>query len=384
MFHREDPTRLVTTGNDNIAADGHPATLAFLSAEDVVGYNYVDRWHERRELFAEQDRHDHPDWRMIGTESGTIFESRDERYSLGADSTLVRPNYTTGMLHAERHWKWVSLHDYFAGDFMWTGVDYVGEAVWPFRGFPSGVLDITGHPKDSYYLYQSQWTNRPVLHLFPHWNWPGRNGQAIPVLAYTNCNSVELFLNGRSLGEKRLEFPAQGTSGGWNSYALPVVNPTTSDLHLSWDVPYEPGVLRAVGRRRDGAACEDQVRTAGASVGILLTADRDTVTTGPGDVLHVMFEIVDSSGTVVPTAGDVVRIAVTGGSILALDNADLKDQGSYREGQRRAFNGRGLAIVRAAQPGLLRLEASAEGLRPGSVSVLVVRGAAIPSVPAAR
>jgi beta-galactosidase len=384
IFHREDPTRLVTTGNDNIAADGHPATLAFLSAEDVVGYNYVDRWHERRELFAEADRRDHPDWRMIGTESGTIFESRDERYSLGTDSTLVRPNYTAGMLQAERHWKWVSLHDYFAGDFMWTGVDYLGEAVWPFRGFPSGVLDITGHPKDSYYLYQSQWTQQPVLHLFPHWNWPGRVGQSIPVMAYTNCNSVELFLNGRSLGEKRLEFPAQGTSGGWNTYALPVVNPTTNDLHVSWDVPYEPGVLRAVGKRRDGAVCEDQVRTAGAPAAIRLIADRDTVTTDPSDVLHATFEIVDSSGTLVPTASDVVRFTVTGGSILALDNADLQDRGSYTEGARHAFNGRGLAIVRGAQPGVLRLEASADGLRPASVSVQVVRGAAAPTVPAAR
>jgi beta-galactosidase len=384
IFHREDPTRLVTTGNDNIVADGHPATLAFLSAEDVVGYNYVDRWHERRELFAEADRHDHPDWRMIGTESGTIFESRDERYSLGTDSASVRPNYTAGMLQAERHWKWVSLHDYFAGDFMWTGVDYLGEAVWPFRGFPSGVLDITGHPKDSYYLYQSQWTQAPVLHLFPHWNWPGRAGQIIPVLAYTNCNSVELFLNGRSLGEKRLEFPAQGTSGGWNTYALPVVNPTTSDLHVSWDVPYEPGVLRALGRRRDGAVCGNSVRTAGAPAAIRVTTDRDTITTGPGDVLNAVFEIVDSAGTVVPTAGDLVTIEVSGGSILALDNADLQDQGSYREGRRHAFNGRGLAILRASQPGVLRLAASADGLRAAIASVVVVRGAAAPSVPAAR
>ncbi len=271
IFHREDPTRPVTTGNDNIAADGHPTTLDFLNAEDIVGYNYVDRWHERRELFAAQDRHDHPEWKMIGTESGTIFQSFDEQYSLGPDSTVVRPNYNHGMLAAERRWKWVTLNDYFAGDFMWTGIDYLGEATWPFKGFGSGVMDITGRPKDSYYLYQSLWTDRPVLHLFPHWNWPGRNGQVIPVLAYTNCNSVELFLNGRSLGEKRLEFPAQGTSGGWNTYAQPVVNATTNDLHLSWDVPYEPGVLKAVGKRRDGSpACEAEVRTAGPPAAIRL------------------------------------------------------------------------------------------------------------------
>ena len=100
---------------------------------------------------------------MIGTESGSIFQSFDEQYSLGDDSAVARPNYTSGMLQAERLWKWVTLNDYFAGNFMWTGVDYLGESTWPFKGFGSGVLDIIGHPKDSYYLYQSLWTDRPVL-----------------------------------------------------------------------------------------------------------------------------------------------------------------------------------------------------------------------------
>jgi beta-galactosidase len=207
----------------------------------------------------------------------------------------------------------------------------------------------------------------------------------IPVLAYTRCNIVELFLNGRSLGEKRIEFPAQGTSGGWNSYALPVVNATTNDLHLSWDVPYEPGVLRAVGRRRDGTvACEAEVRTAGAPAAIRLSVDRDTITTSPGDVAHVTFEIVDSAGTVVPTADDLVHLTVTGGTILALDNADLRDHDPYRSDRRHAFNGRGLAILRAAQPGQMRLTASADGLRDASVSVQVVRGQALEAIPAAR
>jgi beta-galactosidase len=384
IFHREDPTRPVTTGNDNIAADGHPATLAFLNAEDIVGYNYVDRWHERRELFADADRHDHPDWKMIGTESGSIFQSFDERYSLGDDSAVVRPNYNYGMLQAERLWKWVTLHDYFAGNFMWTGIDYLGESTWPFKGFGSGAMDITGAPKDGYYLYQSLWTDRPVLHLLPHWNWPGRTGQMIPVLAYTNCNSVELFLNGRSLGEKRLEFPAQGTSGGWNSYEEPVVNATTNDLHLSWDVPYEPGVLRAVGKRRDGTVvCSSEMRSSGPPAAIRLSADRDTITTSPGDVAQVTFEIVDSAGTPVPTANDLVRFSVAGGSILALDNADLRDLDPYSSDRRHAFNGRGLAILRAERPGALRLTASAEGLKPASVSVRVVRGSKREAIPAA-
>lgn len=372
IFHREDPTRPVTTGNDNIAADGHPATEAFLNALDVVGYNYVDRWRERREIMAEDDHHRHPDWKLLGTESGSLFASIDERYSLGDDPAVVRPNYTSGMLQAERVWKWVATRDYFAGNFIWTGIDYLGEAVWPFKGFASGMLDITGYPKDAFYLYQSFWSDTPVLHLLPHWNWPGRAGQVIPVLAYTNCNSVELFLNGRSLGEKRLEFPAQGTSGGWNTYALPRVAATTNDLHLAWDVPYEPGVVRAVGKRRGGEPCaQTEVRTAAPAAAIRLSSERPTVSTAPGDVALVRFEIVDAQGTVMPTATHDVRVTATGGTLIALDNGDLQDLSPYRTGHRRAFNGRGLAILRAAKPGALRVTAGADGLQSATLTIPV-------------
>ncbi len=384
LFHAEDPTRPVTTGNDQIAADGHPALTAFLNSEDVVGYNYVDRWHERRELFAEEDRHAHPDWKMVGTESAPVENAFGDRYSLGPDSSKVEPNYTTGMIRGERLLAWITTHDYFSGDFMWTGIDYLGEARWPSKGFPSGALDITGRPKDSYYFYQSWWTDAPVLHLFPHWNWPGREGQVIPVLAYTNCTSVELFLNGRSLGTKSLEFPAQGTSGGWNSYATPKVNATTNDLHLSWDVPYEPGVLTAVGTRDGKVACHAEVRTAGPPVAIRLSADRDTIAADPRDVGLVTFAVVDSAGVVVPTAGNLVHVTVTGGRLVALDNADLEDHTPYESDQRRAFNGRGMAIVRADETGALRVTASADGLRPATLTLQVVRGHPVPAVPAAR
>lgn len=372
LFHREDPTRPVTTGNDQIYADGRPALEAFLGALDVVGYNYVDRWHERREIFAEQDRHGHPEWKMIGTESGSIFQSFDERYSLGTDSAVPRANYTSGMLQVERLWKWITMRDYYAGDFMWTGVDYLGESRWPFKGFPSGVLDITGRPKDSYFLYQSLWTDQPVLHLFPHWNWQGREGQAIPVLAYTNCSAVELFLNGRSLGEKRLEFPAQGTSGGWNTYTLPRVAATTNDLHLSWDVPYQPGVLRAVGRKRDGSRCQTtEVRTAGSAVALRLGTDRDTVTASPEDVALIRFSIVDSSSVLVPAADHAVRLSVSSGSIVAIDNGNLQDHDPYQSTSRRAFNGQGLAIIRPAGRGPMRVTASADGLREATMTIVV-------------
>jgi beta-galactosidase len=385
IFHREDPTRPVTTGNDNIVADGGPATLEFLNALDIVGYNYVDRWHERRELFAEQDRHDHPNWKMIGTESGTIFQSFDEHYSLGDDPRVPHPNYTSGMIQAERLWKWITLRDYFAGNFMWTGIDYLGESTWPFKGFPSGSLDIIGQPKDAFYLYQSLWSDRPVLHLFPHWNWPGREGQVIPVMVYTNCNSVELFLNGRSLGEKRLEFPAQGTSGGWNSYAQPVVRATTADLHLSWDVPYQKGVLKAAGKRRDGAvACNDQVSTTGEPAALRLVPERQTITTGDGDVALVAIEVVDAAGQVVPMANNSVQVDVRGATLLALDNADLQDLAPYRVSQRNAFNGRALAILRPQRTGPIQIRAKSSGLKEAVLSITVEPGPRVPAIPPAQ
>ena len=384
LFHAEDPTRPVTTGNDQIHADGHPALLSFLDGEDVVGYNYVDRWHERRELFAEEDRVAHPDWKMVGTESESAGNAFGDVYSLGGDSAKVEPNYTTGMMRAENLLKWIAVHPYFSGDFMWTGVDYLGEAIWPSKGFPSGALDITGRPKDSYYLYQSRWTDTPVLHLFPHWNWPGREGQMIPVLAYTNCTSVELFLNGRSMGVKRLQFPQPGTSGGWNSYATPPVPVTTNDLHVTWDVPYEPGVLTAVGTRDGRVACHDTVRTAGAPAAVRITPERDTITADPRDVALVRFAIVDSAGTVVPTASNDVHVSVSGGTIVGLDNGDLTNHEPYRMDHRAAFNGRGLAILRADRPGVLRVTMTANGLRSATVDVQVVQGHPLPVVPAAR
>src|SRR5687768_2617741 len=221
-FHREDPTRPVTTGNDNIAADNGSARLPFLEMLDIVGYNYVDRWHERRELYYSIDRHDHPNWKMTGTESVSIQGVRGNYYS--PDSSTIRPANFASVVRAEQLWKFVSLHDYVIGDFMWTGIDYLGEARWPNKNASSGVIDLCGFPKDAYYFYQSQWTEKPMIHQTPHWNWSGKDGKVIQVMAYTNCDSVELFLNGKSFGIKALEFPRQGNSGGWNRYDRPLVN----------------------------------------------------------------------------------------------------------------------------------------------------------------
>jgi beta-galactosidase len=273
-------------------------------------------------------------------------------------------------------WKWITLRDYFSGNFMWTGFDYLGESTWPFKGFPSGALDITGEPKDAFYLYQSLWTDTPVLRLFPHWNWPGREGRVIPVLAYSSCNVVELFLNGRSFGEQRKEFPAQGTSGGWNTYALPQIHPTTGDLHFRWDVPYTPGTLTAQCRDRTGESLfTAEVKTAGSAAAVTARAERDSITTARGDVAIVRIAIVDSSGSVVvPTADNQFCVTVTGGEVLALDNGNLQDLSPYRRDCRQTFNGRGIAIIRAVNPGPVSVVVTSSGLRGTEVSLTVREG----------
>jgi beta-galactosidase len=381
--HREDPTRPATSACDDIAADGGATTLAFLNGLDIVGYNYVDRWHERRELFYSVDRHDHPNWKMIGTESGSNSGGIRGGYSLGNDSSVVRPNYNYQMIEAEQLWKFVRTRDYVIGDFMWTGIDYLGEAFWPFKSGFFGVLDLCGFPKDGYYFYQSQWSEKPMIHLFPHWNWKGREGQVIPILCYTNCDAVELFLNGKSFGEKRVEFPRQGNSGAWNHYDKPLVNPTTADLHLQWDVPYEPGTLKAVGRKDAKIVCVEEIQTTGAPAAIRLKVDRDTIDAGERDIAHVEVEIVDEGGNVVPTADNLVHFSVEGaGRLTGVDNGDPADHSSYKTNQRKAFNGLCLVVIQSSdKPGTITLTATSRDVKKSTVEIIVQKGNPLSALP---
>jgi beta-galactosidase len=263
---------------------------------------------------------------------------------------------------------------------MWTGVDYLGESFWPRKNSTSGVLDLVGFPDDGFYFYQSRWTDRPMLHLFPHWNWEGEEGRFIPVLAYTNVDAVELYLNGRFVGEKRLEFPRQGTTGSWNGYETPRVFPTTADLHLSWDVPYEPGVLRAVGKIGDEVVVTEEVRTTGAPAALRLSVDRSRIRSRERDVAHVRVEVVDADGRVVPYADDLVRFTVDGPArLIGVGNGNPTDHSSYQAPERRAFHGLLLALVQSTdEVGQVRVTARAEGLEAASVGITVVRGEGSP------
>ncbi len=368
-YHREDPTRPVTTANDDIAADNGSTKLEFMEAEDIVGYNYVDRWHERRELYYALDRHDHANWKMIGTESSPVRNA--PVYSLGTDLNRVQANYLSGMIQAEQLWKFVAVHDYVIGDFMWTGIDYLGEARWPGKGSSSGQIDMTNRPKDGYYFYQSQWTNKPVLHLFPHWNWPGREGQIIPVLAYTNCDTVELFVSGKSYGIKMQEFPRQGNSGAWNKYARPYVGITTADLHLSWDVTYQPGILKAVGRKNGKQVIVDEIYTSGKPAALRLTTDGSSVGADGRDVALVKVEVVDDRGNIVPDADNLINFKAEGnGKIIGVDNGNQRDDTSFKLNSRKAFNGGAYAVIQASRkPGDIILTVQTDRLKPASVKI---------------
>ena len=373
-FHREDPTRPVTQANDRIAAGDGPAKLLFLELQDIVGYNYVDRWNERRELYYSVDRHDHPGWKMIGTENVSVGGLRGQ-YSIGPDLSDKRPgrsrDYRLAMIEAEQLWKFTSVNDYVIGDFMWTGIDYLGEAGWPSKSSSSGVIDLCGFPKDGYYFYQSQWTKKPMVHIFPHWNWAGYEGKVISVIAYSNCDTVELFLNGKSFGIKSYVFPQQGHSKSWNGYSRPYISPTTSDLHLTWDVPYEPGTLKAVGKK-NGEIVTEEIHTTSKPAAIRLSADRKDINADARDIVNVKMEIIDENGLVVPYADNLIEFKVEGeGILIGTDNGNPRDKTRMKGKQRNAFNGLALAVIQSTEKGgNIRLTAFSPDLKNAVLQIV--------------
>ena len=387
IFHREDPTRFVTAACDQIAAEPRAAPPEFLGLLDVVGYNYADRWRERKELYYSEDKLAHPGWRMIGTESIGMGGVRGDYRGLEplAPGQAAAPAPTGGRgggrgfgrgmrgLDTEELWRFVRTHDYVAGDFMWTGIDYLGESFWPNHGASSGCIDSCGFPKDGYYFYQSQWTTKPMVHLFPHWNWKGREGQFLTVVCYTNCDNVELFLNGKSVGMKGYAFPRFGMQGRYGQAGPQAMNGvrTTDDLHLAWDVPYEPGTLRAVGTKNGQVAATQEIATTGEAAAIELSVDRDTIRADRRDVAHVTVKVVDAQGRVHPDADNEIVFEVQGeGKLIGLDNGDMSNAEGYKGTQKKAFHGMCLGLVQAgATAGRIRVTAASPGLKPATATI---------------
>jgi len=262
------------------------------------------------------------------------------------------------------------------GEFVWTGFDYLGEPTpygeakyWPARSSYFGIADLCGLPKDRYYLYKSVWSPDPVLHVLPHWNWAGREGQNIPVMVYSNLDDVELFLNDRSLGRKKpLHDPVQ----------LPLRNngSFTSKYRLLWDVPYEAGTLRAIGYKNGQVVLQDEVRTARKPARLVLQPDRDRIAADGEDLSFITVRIEDDHGNLCPLADNLVRFKVAGaGRIAAVDNGNAATTEPFQANQRKAFNGRCMLIVRSnrVQPGQMHVAATAEGLQGAEVSIQTAR-----------
>jgi len=359
LCHKLDPTRLVTAGNDEIASNT-PATPEYLAAfeNDIVGYNYPDRWRERKELMYAIDKAAFPNRRVVATESGGNGGSRGN-YMWGGRGI--------GNLDTEERWKFTLRYDYVIGDFMWTGIDYYGETRWPSKGAGSGYLDNCGFKKDGYWFFKSIWTDEPVLHLLPYWNFPGHEGEIMRLGCYTNCESVELFVNGKSYGRKGVEFPRFGLTRGWGQGNGRNYRGTTTELHLEWDVEYQPGEIKVVGVK-DGKQITEVVRTFGDPAQIRLTVDRPEFTTDPDDVAHVTVEILDKDGNLCKNATDHVKLTVSGARVIGMESGNMRDLSPTKSSERDTWCGMALAILAADRPGTVSVRAEAPGLQGAEIT----------------
>ncbi|MFT5474487.1 MAG: beta-galactosidase [Kiritimatiellia bacterium] len=390
VCHREDSTRPMTCGccntRETLAAGYGPLM-------DVVGYNggggscfdYAKDHAAYPEMliFASEVPHSlqtrgvyrtrswyrdlarNPDVERIDVPHLTeeeCFTAFDENYQSSYDNAMVR-------ISAIDSWRLTKTLPFMLGEFRWTGFDYIGECYgWPAKSWNFGVIDLCGFPKDTYYFYQSEWTREPMVHLLPHWTWPGLEGKRIPVIAYSNCEWVELFLDGESLGVQTMDREV---------------------MQLRWDVPYRPGELKAVGYG-DVAAAAKAVNdapagaggyggilascvhaTAGDAAAISIRSDEPAMRADRTGVAHIAITIVDAAGRFVPHASHDVTVEVTGPArLIGLENGDPIDSTNYTLDHRKAFNGMLLAIVQAEDaPGTVTIRAKAEGLTGAACAV---------------
>ncbi len=317
--HRFDPTRLMT-----VASSSGPAILI---PADVAGYNYI------LQNPVEQHRKDYPQRRALGSEEttgcgtrGVYFDAHDRGHMVALNRKANGPDSLLNCI--ERGWKFYDERPYLAGLFYWTGFDYRGEPnpmKFPATGSQFGILDYCGFPKDEAYYLKSWWTEEPVLHILPHWNLHGHEGDSIDVWVYSNCDEVELTVNGRNLGRKAME----------------------KNGHLAWKAVYHPGAVKAVGYKSGKRVLTKKMETTGAAARISLTADREAIRPDKRDVAVFRVELQDGKKRFAATACDDLTITVAGPvRILGVGNGDPAYQATERPTdadartyQVKAFNG---------------------------------------------
>jgi beta-galactosidase len=340
-----DPTRPTTQAFDNSWDKGAA------QAVDVIGFNYRT---DKIEAFHQQ----FPDKPVYGSETGSTVSTRGEYFNDASRhiSRAYDTEHPWWASTAEAWWMLADARPYIAGGFIWTGFDYRGEPT-PFPAWPSvssyfGVLDLCGFPKDNYWYYRAWWRpEEPLVHLLPHWNWAGREGQPIEIWAHSNCEEVELLVNGRSLGRKRVE----------------------RSRHVQWTAPFAPGRIEARGYRDGKRVAGARHETTGAPAAVRLVAETRRIKAGADGLAILRAEIVDAKGRIVPDAGTPLRFEVQGpGRLIGVGNGDPTSHESDRGPDRSAFNGLAQALVQSSGAGAIRVTAEAKGLRSGSVTVLAV------------
>ena len=375
ICRRIDPSRLCTQGNDQICAEPRQATQDFLNTLDIVGYNYTNRWRTRAETLYDDDKRANPNWLILGTENPAAAGIRgDYRMKLPANP-WHRP-YFSVPINVGRLLRYTMTHDYVIGDFMWTGIDHLGEAHWPNRSSNSGVIDTCGFVKDHYFLYQSIWCDKPMIHLFPHRNLADAPvGDVLPVLCYTNCTYAELFVNGKSYGRKAYSYPLYGMTETYGHFDAPLVSANTDDLFLCWDVPYAEGVMEVVGYNAEGQEeCRSKIETAGKPVAIVATADTHTLQADGRDITHIEIAFADEKGILNPVAANTVTVKVEGAAeLIGIDNGNSASHESLKGDTMAAYNGLLLLTLRAKrEPGPVNVIITSKGLTPAMVEFTVI------------
>lgn len=319
-----------------------------LAVCDVMGYNYADpqaeAWHKKN-----------PNTAILGTENVSAVGTRGAYVTDREKGTVSSydPYTTTGRASAEGWWRFVNARPYISGGFVWTGFDYRGEPSpyqWPNISSQYGVIDTCGFPKDTFYYYQSWWTDKPVLHVFPHWNWPGLEGQEIAVWVHSNLDRVELFHNAQSLGAKDMQ----------------------KDQHLAWNVKYAPGSIEARGYR-DGKQVLTAIReTTGPAAKLVLRTDREAISADGQDVAICRVEVQDSQGRVLPITENPVTFEVRGpGKVMGTGNGDPTNHEPDPGSTRKAFAGLCMAVVQSTkEAGSLTVQVTSPGLTSATAAII--------------
>ncbi len=351
--HKIDSTRKVTAAMNHARNDG-----GYADAMDVVGYNYGDK-----QLAYVKDHEKYPNRLQFCTEGTSFVSTRGEyenNWEKGycSNSIIWQPDWGP---YPGEDWADIVKYPYLGGLFVWTGFDYRGEPTpfwWPCVSSHFGFMDICGFPKDGYYAYKAAWTNDPVVHIFPHWNpakdgtdWPGKVGDSIKVHCYTNCEEVELFLNGKSVGKQN---------------AIPYKK-------LIWGLVYKPGKLEAMGYKGGKLVTKDIIETTTGPSQVALTSDVSTLKADGCDVAVIRVAIKDEKGRVCPTASNLVKFSIEGpGRIICTANGNPTSYESDKANQRMAFNGYCVVLVQSDKTaGTILFKASSENLKSYEVKITV-------------